>query len=254
MSAEEDGYATQSASSGALSQTHGSSSSSSSTAVASSGAINSESEAVVDNPWALRKLRLREICAQFGADDYTTDIYVADDNGDEEDEDEDKEDEEEDEEEDDDVEVRLSGYSAERLNKSVFHLIMTQRREQMMAHYERFVLGDQSEADFMMFNTSFSYQIFATAPKEIKRILAMKKPDGAKLDSLLFLMYNLGSYDVWMHDNEDPDSAMAIYNALSRALLKLLEKSDAELEIDSDFTRPAVVAMIKSFKAKLDSY
>jgi len=55
----------------------------------------------------------------------------------------------------------------------------------------------------------------------------------------------------WIHDNEDSKFVQHAMPTLAGAWKKVLDKSDAELKIDAEFTRPGVVAWLTLFKKKL---
>jgi hypothetical protein len=148
---------------------------------------------------------------------------------------------------------KLSDLSEARLNKEVFHIIATKRRRDMTKRYEKVILGDQAGDDCLMFNTSFSDEIFAVVPAEVEDIMRSKKPTSAKFDALLFLTYFLNQFDTWMCDYEDSDGLNMLVRALSKAWTTLLQKSDAELEVDPEFTRPATEAMLTELKKKFKS-
>ena len=76
----------------------------------------------------------------------------------------------------------------------------------------------------------------------------------ARFDRLFALTWALRLNDYWMHDNEcyaEGGECETALNALAEAWKALLKKSDAELGIDAEFTRPGVAAMLDSFAATL---
>jgi hypothetical protein len=78
-------------------------------------------------------------------------------------------------------------------------------------------------------------------------------PPSTKFDALLFLTYFLNRFDAWMCDYEDRAALKDLVHLLSEAWTTLLQKSDAELEVDPEFTRPATEAMLTELKKKLKS-
>ncbi len=125
------------------------------------------------------------------------------------------------------------------------HVIITDRREKTLDEYSEFLLGEQAEDGILAFNTSFSTEVFEKVPKEIKKILK-KKTAGEKFDSLYGLTKALVNYDVWMLDYEDADALKALVKQLASAWKGLLALSDKDLEIDPEFTRPGIEALMES--------
>ena len=72
-----------------------------------------------------------------------------------------------------------------------------------------------------------------------------------RFDALFGLTHGLKSFDYWMHDNEcwqpgeELEKAMA---ALAKAWRDMLKKSDAELGIDKEFTRPGIVSLLEQLE------
>jgi len=103
-----------------------------------------------------------------------------------------------------------------------------------------------------MFSTSFSYHVIGSL-KLLQRQLREYKDDwGCKFDKLLGYTHNINEYDVWMHDHETGWDGHRYVAALARLWKEVLQKSDAQLRIDSEFTRPAVLYMLQKFKEKVE--
>eukprot|EP00594_Rhizosolenia_setigera_P018038 CAMPEP_0178965398 /NCGR_PEP_ID=MMETSP0789-20121207/16261_1 /TAXON_ID=3005 /ORGANISM="Rhizosolenia setigera, Strain CCMP 1694" /LENGTH=253 /DNA_ID=CAMNT_0020650381 /DNA_START=81 /DNA_END=842 /DNA_ORIENTATION=+ len=141
-------------------------------------------------------------------------------------------------------------YTEEQMNSLRFILI-TKNRAKMMDDMKEFVLGEQANDSFMMFNTSFSWEILSGFSHFKKNIYQKKKSWKLKFDVLLAYTRVLHTYDVWMNDNEGQ------LNDFVRDLAKLwkavLKKSDEDLGIDSEYTRPGVLEFLKTFKEEIES-
>ena len=89
---------------------------------------------------------------------------------------------------------------------------------------------------------------------EVKK--ALKKASlPEQFDALFALTYNLKSYDFWMHDNEcwEPGDALEkSIKALGKAWKDMLKHGDAELGIDSEFTRPGIEALCEQLADDLE--
>ena len=86
---------------------------------------------------------------------------------------------------------------------------------------------------------------------------AMKKSPPDRFDALCGLTYCLQTYDIWMMGTEfwEPGSHQEkSIKSLAKAWKALLKFSDAELGIDSAFTRPGTIALLQNFGARLARY
>eukprot|EP00038_Savillea_parva_P014515 m.216293 g.216293 ORF g.216293 m.216293 type:complete len:120 (-) comp28271_c0_seq1:218-577(-) len=104
-----------------------------------------------------------------------------------------------------------------------------------------------------MFDTNTGNCIIDGIPAQVKQ--ALKKPTGpGKFDALFALTSALKDYDCWMNDNEcwqpgeQLEKSIAI---LATAWRSLLKKSDTELGIDAEFTRPGIEALLEQFEQEL---
>lgn len=74
---------------------------------------------------------------------------------------------------------------------------------------------------------------------------------GKKFNALFGLTSSLAKYDFWLHDNEcwgeggELDGAV---KQLGKCWKTVLAKPDEILGIDSEFTRPGILAMLAKFK------
>jgi hypothetical protein len=126
------------------------------------------------------------------------------------------------------------------------HIVITQRREEALEKMGKAVLGAQYGDSFMMFTTSFSYEILENIPKQIEKIKRKKDPS-EKFDLLFALTYNLDQYDTWLNDYEDSAAVKSLITKLGNTWKKLLAMSDEELKIDPEFTRPGVMKFLENF-------
>lgn len=126
------------------------------------------------------------------------------------------------------------------------YILYTPRRKQYLDEMDRLILGDQADDPIQMFNTSFSYHVFAVVPREVAKI-QRKTSLTDKFDHLLGLTKAVAGNDVWMNDYEDFDALKSMLSALGRCWKSVLAHSNEELEIDAEFTRPGVETMLKEF-------
>jgi hypothetical protein len=188
--------------------------------------------------------KLREVIARCGAKGSIIERGIDDD------EDEDGEDEEDEEEKKDGEEAQPKKkrvYTEEEVSSQLRHMIITERRDTYLEKMQNLLLGDQAGSGFCMFNTSFSYEILELVPKEIKRIKRHPTPS-EQLDHLYGLTSALMDYDVWMNDHEDCEGIQKIFVSISKFWKLLLGKSNEELEIDAEFTRPALLVKVEQWK------
>jgi hypothetical protein len=131
-------------------------------------------------------------------------------------------------------------------------IIVTQRRADEQDRMRELLLGEDSDSPFLMFNTSFSYQVLDSL-QDLQRGLKQCKQDWArKFDRLLGYTTMIDQYDVWMHDHEVGWGGHRFIAALARQWKAVLQQSDAALGIDGEFTRPGAVCLLENFKAKVE--
>lgn len=152
---------------------------------------------------------------------------------------------EEDEDEEDEREQDNSKYTAEQMKTLRFVLINDSRADQLDKMRE-LVLQDQANESFMMFNTSFSWQVSDHAFPEFKRMYQKCSSKAKKFDMLFAFTFTLYEFDVWSHDNEE--SMNPLTSGLAKMWKALLKGSNEELGVDAKYTRPGVMAFLEEFK------
>jgi hypothetical protein len=140
-----------------------------------------------------------------------------------------------------------SKYTTEQMNSLRF-LMLTKEREAQLESMERLILQDQYDSPYMMFGTSFSYHVLDSWIR-IKSRLSRMSPD-KKFDALLAFTSAIHDHDVWVHDNEGDMGELV--KGLATVWRNLLKKSDAEIGWDVEYTKPAVYALLKQFKDKVE--
>ena len=135
------------------------------------------------------------------------------------------------------------------------HVIITKNRDAQLTKGMKFASGGQHGEGFCMFGTGDGNSVIFGIPGQIASIKKMKS-FADQFDALLGLTKALMQYDVWMHDNEcfwPGEELSKAIKLLGGTWKTLIAKSDAELGIDSEFTRPGVVALLEEFKKELKS-
>ena len=126
------------------------------------------------------------------------------------------------------------------------YILINKQRGDLLDYYEDIILGDQADDSFLMFDTSFSYKLIPL----IARIATKKfKSDAEAFNHLFAFSYNILQFDVWAHDNEDEYECLRATSKLGKAWKKLLKKDNAQLKIDAEYTRPAIVDLLKKVEA-----
>ena len=113
-----------------------------------------------------------------------------------------------------------------------------------------FILEDQADDCIKMFSTSFSYHIHGSF-YDIKRRRSNLKSWSQKFDLLFAYTFTIGRWDSWMWDNEGGLNDMV--KELARLWKSTLKKSDEDLGIDGEYTRPGVIALLDQFKKDIES-
>ena len=166
--------------------------------------------------------------------------------------DDEDEDDEEDYDDDDDEEDDGVDYPIEKLN-TMRHILINTNRDKMLRKYTKYVDPDDG-----FYNTSVGSKIILTMAKHIKAIDKINEVN-LKFDSLFALTYMLSdSFDMWVYDNEvvspdatntELDKALAL---LGKIWKRLLEHSNEELRIDSEYTRPGIEALLQKFSDSIE--
>jgi hypothetical protein len=153
--------------------------------------------------------------------------------------------------EDNEDDEDTSKYTKQQMDGLRF-IIITKSRSDKLDEMKELVLGDQAKGSFMMFDTSFSYQVSDSWEVLKRKIAQIKNNPATKLDLLLAYTHILQEYDVWMHDNEGGMDTLV--KGLAGAWKRLLAKSnDAELGWDTEYTKPAVLELLGQFQRQIES-
>lgn len=157
-------------------------------------------------------------------------------------------DEEEEEEDVDDEDT--SKYTAEQMS-TLRVVLINKIRQDRLDEMRRFLLGDQADCGFLMFNTSYSNEVMWGFDQFKSRMYPKAKTPANKFDLLFAYTYNLGQHDVWMYDNEG--GMGGVVKSLAGMWKKLLKNDDERLNIDSEYTRPGVEEFLRNFKEKIEA-
>ena len=156
-----------------------------------------------------------------------------------------------DEEDSKEEEEEAKDYPVEKLNE-VRMLIITERRRKLFEKYEKFVDPNDGWS-----NTNTGNTVIFNIPNEVKKITKIKDIS-KKFDSLLCLTFNLNDNDMWMRDNEcwgekgDGNKLDECIQLLSKAWKGLICKSNEELSIDPEYTRPALECLLENFAENVE--
>ena len=129
------------------------------------------------------------------------------------------------------------------------YVLITQRRADLLDGYADEDLCDQAQDSILMFNTSFSYRIFPLIDRVVKkavRIQKKKRDHALAFDHLLALSHNILEYSHWAHDHEDSEECCKVLTKLGLAWKGVLAKTDAELGIDAEYTRPGITYLLRN--------
>lgn len=201
--------------------------------------------------------RVKDRCGAIG---YT---YVEGIERDEEEDDEDEDDEDDDDGDDDDEggndkektdNKAAKDYTVEQL-ADVRIILVTPQREKALKQAVRFVTCGQEGDWVKMFDTNTGNIVVEGIPKELNKIMR-KKTFPEKFDAFFALIIQLRAYDSWMYDNEmyGPDGELnEALEKLGNTAKKLMARTDEELGIDAEFTRPGMIRLLEKFEEALAS-
>ena len=154
-------------------------------------------------------------------------------------------DDDEEEEEDD-----TSRYTAAQMN-SLRYILLDEARAMAWEEMRTLVLGDQADDSYcFIFNTATSYQLYRNFYQVFFPRYKRTKAWPTKFNMLAAWTYQLQRHNFWMRDNEGEMYDMV--EDLGSLWKKLLKKSDADLGIDAEYTRPGVLALLQDLAAELE--
>jgi hypothetical protein len=169
-----------------------------------------------------------------------------------------EEDDEEEEEEDDDDDLDDEAYEAKcklMTQEQVDEwrvIIITKERHEAIEKMNKLILGDQYGGNFMMFNTSFSYELLG-AFETFKKKFQAGIPAAKKFNLILGFTNAISQYDVWMHDHECEWGGERMIAGLARMWKALMKNKPEQLGIDAEFSYPGVKAFLEVFKDKVEA-
>lgn len=162
---------------------------------------------------------------------------------------EEQEEAEDQEEQQPDEKSKYKNFTNEKISR-LRHIIITKRRENLLNKMKNVILFNQGkDSDILMFNTSFGNYIKFIIPREIKK--AMRKDLPEKFDYLFAFTKTISEYDYWMNDHEETRELRKGLNLLGASWKRLLLNSNESLQIDAEFTRPGVEALLQNFETQL---
>jgi hypothetical protein len=145
-----------------------------------------------------------------------------------------------------------SAYTKEQLAQMRF-IILTHRRDALMKYMEKKICGDQYGDDVMMFwRNTFSEMVQGVAWNELKKIETMETRLSEAFDRLYALTNAMSKFYGLLegYENYENEDFPSLLEFLGSQWERLLQKSDEELEIDPEFTRPAVMALLETYQEK----
>lgn len=143
-----------------------------------------------------------------------------------------------------------SKFTKKQMNTLRF-IMITKNRERQLEAIGRLVLKDQYGDDFMMFSTSYSYDV-SDAWQTVKNRLKRKMKPSQKFDILLAFTDTIKDHSTWMHDNEG-DMGVVV-RGLATVWRNLLKKSDHAIGWDVEYTKPGTLELLAQFKHKVESF
>ena len=130
------------------------------------------------------------------------------------------------------------------------HIIVTLSREKALTAGTKFATGGQHKESWMTFNTHHGNTVIKGIEEHVAKAVK-KKLLADRFDALYGLTSALKTYEVWMEDNEYGEEITDHVQSLAKAWKTLLAHSDAELGIDTEFTRPGIQSLLTDFAASL---
>ena len=152
-----------------------------------------------------------------------------------------------DDDDDEEEDVDKSTYTKEDM-ESLRFILINQSRADQLEEMEKLVLGDQAGSPFMMFNTSFSYQVL-NSWYSVKQMMSSRSATMTltkRIDILFAYTHIIHQHDVWMHDNEGGMDTLV--KGLASTWKRLLSKnSDDDLGLDT-YSKAGILELLSQFK------
>jgi len=126
-------------------------------------------------------------------------------------------------------------------------IVITKERQDRMEEMSKLILGEQHGQELMTFSTSFSYQVINAWNAFTVRFQEAGNWQ-EKFDLLLGFTDTLKEHDVWMRDHEVGWGGEKMVRQLALSWNLVLKRSNEELGIDPEYTRPGIVALLEQFK------
>lgn len=133
-------------------------------------------------------------------------------------------------------------------------IILTKSRGKELEKGLRFAtIGGLDEEDYGS-TTGTGNLVIELIPREVQKAMRRTRLP-ARFDALLGLTFGLLSQNYWMNDHEGWIEAQMqeALRVLAGAWHTLLQKSDEELEIDPEFTRPGILQFLTRFQERVES-
>lgn len=116
------------------------------------------------------------------------------------------------------------------------------------------IVTDGQERGSAMFTTSTGNNVIRAASKEVKSI-AKEKRATDQVNRLFMLTRFLYEVPHWIHDNEmwgPGDGLEQLIKHIAGVWKKLLKKTDNELGVDPEFSKPAIETVLEQFEGLVD--
>jgi hypothetical protein len=135
---------------------------------------------------------------------------------------------------------------------NLLYIMVTENRKKMLDKLRVFVLGDQSNQGMMMFGSQYGNDV-AYSIHDFQKLYKKAKKPFEKFDLLFAYTFNLDSYDTWMIDYEEPEVMSSFVDELGRMWKNMLKRSNAEIGIDAEYTKPALLYFLAKFKKSVET-
>ncbi|KAL7479958.1 hypothetical protein ACHAWX_000144 [Stephanocyclus meneghinianus] len=130
-------------------------------------------------------------------------------------------------------------------------IFVTDERGRTIEEVRKLVLKDKYPGGFLMFNTSFSYDVLE-AFELVKDRFNRTKSWPKKFDLLLGFTHAIKEFDYWLNDHEVGWGGEIMVKKLGQMWRRVLAKSNDDLGIDGEFSRPGVVYLLGDFKEMVE--
>ena len=112
--------------------------------------------------------------------------------------------------------------------KSLRFILITKNRHEELDKMHSLIFGDPSDDRYMLFTTSYSYDVRDAWKFLRQKVLTCRKSPAQKIDILFAYTFLVNQHDTWMMDNEGDVMGFVVDQHLGESDEELIEDMDMD--------------------------